>query len=404
MMRSGRLIRISLVSVFFAASLLAMLPVTAQTDPNATPAPVPLDTLEVSDTVEYALLAGPLNTAAFLSPDGERFLHVSPDGLCLYQTLGERIACYTLADPNAYNPGSFQWSPDGHFIAFVNGREDFADTDLMILDTVTGIVTNLTDDGTDVSPLRPAQAGVPGNTDIAPRFSGDSSQIYFLRYEPVGDTVQIGLYSIPVSGGEPVLLQILSPDVAETGYIHLWDIAPDSSTIVYAAQPSEGNHELRLMDMATGEVSVLYAVDMESEMGIQLLDFSPRGDAVLWHDARLSAYGMMTTTNPPIAAHITTLEGMTFDAVTDSGAMIAGWSPDGTALVYLVRDFQDTTRGGIYVAYPGEAGRQVYSVDDPLMTLTAPNITYQLDWSANNALLVTYGGQERLLALSFTSN
>jgi hypothetical protein len=95
---------------------------------------------------------------------------------------------------------------------------------------------------------------------------------------------------------------------------------------------------------------------------------------------------------------------VTFDAVTDSGATIAGWSPDGTALVYLVGDFQDTTRGGIYVAAPGEAGRQVYRLDDPLMTLTAPNITYQLDWSANNTLLVTYGGQERLLALAFTSN
>lgn len=383
------------------ASMLEMaLTATATASP---PTPFPAfdpAAIQITETVEYDLFAGPARSGAFLSPDGERFLYAGMgDELCVYETFGGLIDCTPLDDIR-YDPSSFAWSPDGRYIVFVDNTPivTLQDSDIWLFDTEQGTVTNLTDDGVQIGVLR---AIVNGNNledaapaDIQARFSPDSAFVYFVRYEAQDQTIASSLYRIPVSGGEAERVSVLTEDAREQGYVTLMDISPDGQMFVFDVSTRDQT-TLNLYSLAGNETRELYALDMEAERMAETLEFSPAGDAVLWHDALLG----YSESRDLIHAHITTLEGDTFSASSDPGTIIAGWSPDGSAITYIVQDARERERTGLYVGRPGEVGHLIASPTEDSPLIFAPILPPRLEWRPNGALLYTQAGGSPLYAV-----
>jgi dipeptidyl aminopeptidase/acylaminoacyl peptidase len=389
----------SIVGIVLAAGSLA-----AQ---EADPAAIEVVGVSLYDDV----LSGPASTGTFLSPDGTRFLNVTggqDEPFCIYETFGDRIGCIAFDGSNRYNPSSFQWSPDGRYIAFHDGDplRYFDDSDIWLIDTTVGTVTNLTEDGELRSVfdrfLDDSVTGPLAPADASPRFSADSQSILFVRYDAADDALTSSLYQVPVSGGDPVLAARLIGNHGKDGFATVWDLAPDGESAVYV-RSSASEESLWSVDLATGDQERLHVIDRELELGALTLDFSPRSDAVLWHSAMLMTYGQRNDLN---YVYVTTLDGDTFPATADLGARAAGWSPDGSAIVYSVIDFLDEERTGLHVSAVGEAGRLILSpvTLDQNSGFFSPIYPAGLQWAQNNAVLVTMQGGSPLFALQLGTN
>ena len=221
----------------YTATVASMLE-TALTATAAAVPPTPIPAFDpaaitILESFEHALFAGPARSGAFLSPDGERFLYIgTSEGLCIYETFGSLIDCTPLEELR-YDAASFEWSPDGRYITYIDNLplRYFDDSDIWLFDTEQGTITNLTDDGSDPTSifqavLRGENIAGAAPADLQPRFSADSAFVYFVRYEALNQVVAASLYRIPVSGGEPERLAVLSEDTREQAYVSVWVYPP----------------------------------------------------------------------------------------------------------------------------------------------------------------------------------
>ncbi len=379
-------------------SLAAVFPLAAQ-EPE--PVGAQLDELQVVETIDYEFerSVGSM-LSVLLSADGEQILNVYQGEFCVYTVAGDEVSCAQLEEIR-YDPASLRWSPDGRYVAFVDDRPfiNFRDSDIWVLDTQTGIFTNLTDDGDLPSILdtivNDDVVGPFAPVDIAPRFSADG-QLYFLRIEQIGTEIGSTLYRVPASGGSADQLAVLTPNALGDGYPYDWDIAPDGQTGVYVIGTSRQD-ALRRVDLATGNTELLHTIDRETEVGVASIEFSPRGDAVLWHSQALAR---MRGTDPAIRyAFITTLTGETFPASVAPFATYFGWSFDGSALVYTVHDPENAERSGLYISLPGKDGTQIATPADPERVFTGTRFPVGLFWGANNTILISESVGARLATL-----
>lgn len=378
--------------------LAAVFPLAAQ-EPE--PVGAQLDELQVVETVDYDFEHGSGSMlSVLLSADGEQVLNVNRGEFCLYTAAGEPVRCAALEEIR-YDPASLRWSPDGRYVAFVDDRPfiNFRDSDIWVLDTQTGIFTNLTDDGDLPSILdtivNDDLVGPFAPVDIAPRFSADG-QLYFLRIEQIGTEIGGTLYRVPASGGSAEQLAVLTPNALDDGYPYDWDIAPDGQTGVYVIGTSRQD-ALRRVDLATGNTEVLHTIDRETEVGALSIEFSPRGDAVLWHS---QALGRMRGTEEGMRyAYLTTLSGETFPASVAPFATYFGWSYDGTALAYTVYDPLNPDRNGLYLSLPGKVGTRIATPDEPERPFAGTRFPVGMFWSANNTILLTEGFGQRIFTL-----
>ncbi len=161
----------------------------AATPPPHSQAEAPYRALSPSDVQ-------PGGEIARLSPDGDRVAIMRSSGateLCIrkFDPFDETCADIGITSVNLQ---TLTWSPDSTALVFTDepiltGR----DSDIWLLDAVTGDVTNLTDDGTDV-------LAEPGSSmDVQPGWSPDGSEIIFQRYHADG----VSLMRMSRDEGEP---------------------------------------------------------------------------------------------------------------------------------------------------------------------------------------------------------
>lgn len=133
---------------------------------------------------------------ARLSPDGGQVAIMRSGGtteLCARELASDDEVCAEIPFTSV-NLQTISWSPNSSALVFtdepiITGN----DTDIWLFDTVSGDVSNMTDDGTDLL----AESGAP--MDVHPGWSLDGETIIFQRYHADG----VSLMRIPRAGGEP---------------------------------------------------------------------------------------------------------------------------------------------------------------------------------------------------------
>lgn len=189
-----------LIAPLIAIALFLSAPATyAQPghNPQATPADTPGWT--VTGTQEVPGAFGPF----VLSPDGSRVFAQDPydfSRFCIVPVgIGEeRCDSIGYANALAIDPSSITWAPDSSAVAFaLNVTMLGIDPDILVIDAVTGVIANLTDDG-DTRILD----GLP--YDITPSWSRDGTSITFQR-STIGED-GVALMRVLRTGGEPALL------------------------------------------------------------------------------------------------------------------------------------------------------------------------------------------------------
>lgn len=334
--------------VFCLAILSALAgPASAQDDPG----------IRVLKSRVLPLMAGPANTAAILSPDGQQILHVDINEIC---TLGradggswpEPLVCVpNTAVGRLGLPEDMAWSPTGRLLLLPTyGRAFYylEDTDIALVDAGTLSRTVLTDDGFEG---RIFDDG-PASLDVVARWV-DADTIAFLRY-PVGaggvpETGGAALMTIEADGsGERRVLEI--PQAGRLA-VYTLAISPDGRTAAYGVEdrmaPGAGGIWTLPMDGSTAPVRLAAADAVGAPVGLAfsadgryLVSLTPREDGVAF-DARIveRATGAVST--------------------VDAARPVVGvaWAPTGSALAYVTGREASGSGGLFLVETPSAPGR-----------------------------------------------
>lgn len=312
----------------------------------------------VIDTTTLDLMAGPANTAALLSPDGSRLLHIHSDICLLAPADGgswSKVGC-TKNEPKfeLRAPEDMLWSPRSDRLVlptFVSGLMAFRDTDIRLFDPRTMAVTNLTDDGLDDG-LLDNQA--PGNFDLIARWV-DEDTIVFLRYPvPKGGIGKGGwpsLMTVDAAGGEPKVLFTIPG--AERVLVYALAVSPDGRRIAYSFDDRNNASVggIFMLDIGSAAVErVATAADIgQPPVG---LAFSADGNFLLLLGTNET--GLDARVLDPAAGKVVPVD-------TTHNITGVAWSPTGSALAYVSVDHTKSDEpGGLFLANrPGEPGRKL---------------------------------------------
>jgi hypothetical protein len=310
-----------------------------------------LDTRVIEDMMTSAG-----QTAALLSPDGSRVLHLNGREFCLLapSQIGPwaEIACAQSTPDN--RPGlavDMLWSPAGNQLlmpTYSDAFQRFKDTDIRLFDPATFTVRNLTDDSVDGSLLNDG----PANLDVLARWI-DGDSVAFVRYAiPEGGFKQgasTSLMTIDVAGGlpEPAF------EIATKGGLQIWAMAvsADGRQIAYSVAGKDdadkaGIYLLNLGEAAPKRVAAMLDAG-EPPSG---LAFSADGKFLLL-----------------LAPNLDGIDAKVFDLA--SGAIVpvdplqnivgVAWSPRGSALAHVTYDrTKPDAPGGLFLAEaPGKPAR-----------------------------------------------
>lgn len=356
------------------------------TAPSARPAPVDVSTISVVDTTEVDLVAGPARTAAYLAPNGRVYAHLA-QALCIYQG-AEQQSCVELPeDLKSLDLESVRWSPDSRYLTFTeNFFIFFVDPDIWLWDTETGELRDLTDDGSDRSLLT---SDTWKNIDVTPDWLPDG-RIIFLRYNRInGENLPPELYAIAPDGSDlerlgtiqttdPISIYGLS--AAENRLVYNYSVPGDSVNMgIWTSNPDGSDAQLIMSTTIANRVT---GVEASADGRFALVLSQPDNfERMLPED---SWAGVLDIENRQI---------MLIDP--DHYVVGAGWSPEGSALLYLVNNRETPDENGLYVTgAPGEAGRRLLAGDFNL-----PNLGrwQTLTWGANNSVLLSRSPQRGIV-------
>lgn len=313
----------------------------------------------VTGTTTLDLMAGPSNTAALLSPDGSRLLHVGASEICLLAPADtapwKTIGCTEKTPDHALRaPEDALWSPRGDRMlmpTYVEALLMFRDTDIRVFDPQAMTVANLTDDGFDDSLFdRPR----PADFDLAARWLDDDT-IAFLRYEITEDGVGKGapprLMTIEAAGGEPSALATI--EGAERVLAYTLATSADGRRIAYSMD-----------DRDNSDAAGIYLIELETRAVRRIAAVADIGKPLV--GMAFSADGSFLLLLGPHGSHAG-VDARVLDLATgkvvavDAGRNVTGvaWSPTGSALAYVSFDRDDAAGpGGLFLAArPGEPGR-----------------------------------------------
>lgn len=360
-----------------------------------TPTPVPNRVLAARD---LDLVAGMAGRNIYLAPNGERFAHVTLVEICIYTMRGALERCIEIPDSvRSIDLERFRWSADSRYLAFT---EDFIiridEPDIWVLDSETGNLTNLTDDQVSRSSLLTAE-NADSNLDFAPVWMQDG-RVAFLRYNRGEDSTTAALYAVQADGNG---LEMLLALPIERGFpVYAFDISQDGRWLAYNWQdPSDdatGRGGVWLTDLETGEARQLFAAPSNIESP-QMVSISPDGRYVMWLDPR---YALMpddpTPQESPVRA-ISVAGGEPILMSEEQWVFTAWWSPDGSALAYLVRDSANPSVSGLYVASaPGDEGTLVL---DGLYLPPQGRISVPVTWGANNVIILSRAPEQGIVVV-----
>jgi hypothetical protein len=320
----------------------------------------------VIDSATLDLMAGPVNTAALLSPDGSRLLHIGSN-ICLLAPAEagawKKAGCIkNRPDYEARAPEDALWSPrSGRVVmpTYVAGVLGLNDTDVQVFDPDTMTITNLTDDGYG-STLQ--KSPTPVNFDLIARWLEDDT-ILFLRYpigkEAVGNSGSgwppPSLMTIAAAGGKPT--ELLTLPSAGRLHVHTLAVSADGRRIAYGYNDNDnpgvaGIYVLEVGRTAPKRVAAMTHVGKPPEG----MAFSADGDFLL----------LLGPYDPDMGQSARVLDVATGKVVpVDTNRTVAGvaWSPNGSALAYVTDNRTKANEpGGLFLANrPGEPGRRLLS-------------------------------------------
>lgn len=377
--------------MIFATVFTSVIAAQPETEPGA---------YEVLSVQEFDLMAGPVRTAAHLSPDGTRFVHFERGSMCLYTLRNERwtqTRCSAL-DREQFDtsPEEMYWSPDGRYLAigtFDRALRFLEDTDIRVLDVETGAIINLTDDGTESDLLTLVGAA---NLDVSPRWL-DADTLVFIRYASDPQAPSDANWNdafLP-----PVLMQI---DVTTDGNSEPEVIAqlPDEGlyrTYLLALDPARGgaavNLDLIPDDGGTNLLSVALDGSEIAPFAAEPVDYGFIGQITFSADGQYLLVTVSDEAANPTMQVVSTVSGQIFDidptfpsGVEGPRQIEAGWSPDGSTLAYVIRDIDNPDRSGLYMTTePGKAGTLILQGD---YFGTTCCLRMPITWAENNVIML----------------
>ena len=176
----------------------------------------------VSGGKPLQLTSGPRDNGPKWSPDGEQiaFYRPSDEGMAIY-TLpalgGSERRVYS--GPATEFPHSFDWSPDGKYLAISKADSDRMHAQIALLSVIN-------------SATRPLTAPSAQDLDYGPTFSPDGSTVAFVRSN-VGGMVE-ELYTVPTAGGQEKRLTFDHRTICGAP---AW--TPDGNEIIFSASSSD---------------------------------------------------------------------------------------------------------------------------------------------------------------------
>jgi hypothetical protein len=357
---------------------LAAAPIAAQTETPPS---------QVVEVIEIDLIAGAMASSAYLSPDGEHFLYVTPVEFCLYRTAGELQGCTAVPrELRSIDFAAVRWSHNGRYVALTeNSLVYFHTSGLWLFDTHTGAFSNIT--GDEATMFHPGN--LEGHIDLKPQWLSDG-RLLFLRLEavPLVDGFASVLYTIDADGGNLERVGMLD---AGTMAVFALAVSPDDRYVAYnhgALGTPEARNGLWIHDLEEGQARQLFLADepLHSFEAPMAMAFSTDSEYVLGINAALHfQQGDQMPEQSPV--RIAPVDGSQAFLVDDE-VMVwsAAWSPTGGGLAYVVRDPTNPDVSGLYLSpVPGERGELVLS---GLFT-TVNSEVQSLSFGANGAILLS---------------
>jgi dipeptidyl aminopeptidase/acylaminoacyl peptidase len=381
------------------AALESALTATAQAQTlalTATPPPAPVDWSNVSlaSSTEIDLAAGPGRTAAYLAPDGEKFAYLDDSSLCVYE--GETQGnCIELEDQiRRMDEESVRWSPDSRYLTFTeNFLVMLVDADVWVWDTVENTLTDLTDDGLDeIGFTEDDWTGI----DLAPDWMPDG-RILFLRYSRIaGQFMPADIYAVSIDGQEEKLGTIQLSDPFNDP-LSVYNLDVEGSQLVYLhAAPNElPDDGVWISDLDGGSARQL--IHTERERMPFAVDLSPDGRYVLV--ITIPPYDLKYTPETSVAYVVDVESGEAQPIDPEAFVAGAGWTPEGSGLIYLTfQPLETESVGGVYVsATPGKAGTLLL---DGRYSVPTSRWRQPLVWGANEVVLLSRSPEQKGILLA----
>ena len=377
------------------AALEAALTATAQA---ATPVPLDAASAEVVNTSEFELVAGFGNNAVYLAPNGTRLIHGDGRRFCLYQQGSTDPRCVDLPSGVFIDLESIRWSPDSRYIVF---NENFLirliDADIWVWDTTTDEVSNLTDDGENRIRIEEDNWS---SIDLAPNWLPDG-RIIFLRYSRVsGEIVPPEILALDRQGGEPERWGTL--ENSGTFAVTALEATEDRLFYNYFAGNREGENGVWMSSLDGSEAKQI--IQSGEDFPPYNIDVSPDGRYALINLAYSRRGNERELTPEASPVRLIDLQQRSQQLIDPNQFVSgAGWSPDGTALAYLVNNWvmEDASTNGLYItATPGEVGRQVL---EGSFIVPTPLQNQSLMWGANHYLLLSNAPEEGITLVELGS-
>jgi WD40 repeat protein len=338
-----------------------------------------------------------------MSPDGGSIAGVRPavgyanGELCAFDvaTLAEQ-ACTSVAGlGSTLRLEDVRWSPDGTRLAFTaNAFQTFRDGDLWLMDTATGEVVDLDDDGFEGSlPFGDDAADALVTVDVSPAFTPDGLGLSFSRSTfdgsvPVGNDIA----TVPLAGGEPTSLAAISDRLGVVYFGMAW--TSDGARLVYShlePDPDDPRNGIWVIE-GDGSGRQLLAGSLDPELGgPAVAQVSPAGDRLLaWYPVAAMRYSGRYA-----LALVDLATGQADPLVVDdpaspiAGITMATFSPDGSALLEVTAN-----------SSPNHQVRVRDLATDAVMPLLPdgieaagpPQYGMMPTWATNGTVLLTGGG------------
>ena len=350
----------------------------------------------VGSVESFHPVAGPARTSAYLSPDGTRYAYKN-ETICIYTIAGEELVC-TPDDEESrdvlarVDNETVRWSPDGRWLVMTqNALVYLTDSDLWVVDTESGALTNVTDDGYDDS-IFPASDVPPSVVvDLAPRWLPDG-RIVFIRYQQSFGAPEA--YAVSPEGGEAERLGQLSDLDVFPAYV--LDVSPDGEQLAYNIYSrEEGESGVWVYDIAADQPE--HVLETEAPLSPFVTEYSADGRYLLTNDARFASQRGSPDDESPI--RVIDLEtGKRFEVDDRFLVLAAGWSPDGSGMLYIVRDVLHVENSGLYYTpSPGEYGELILE-GFRLMPPTSRSMQ-AIEWGVNDVILLSDYDENQLLVI-----
>ena len=369
------------------AALESALTATAQAQIlalTATPTPTVVDwsNVTLASATEIDLRAGPGRTGAFLAPDGEKFAYLDDNTLCLYE--GETKGnCVDLEDQvRGLDDESIRWSPDSRYLTFTeNFLVMFVDSDIWMWDTVENTLTDLTQDNRDEVPITGDDWD---GVDLAPDWTPDG-RILFLRYSRTGGQfMPANIFTVTVDGEEEQLGTIHLTDPFNDA-LSVYNLDVEGNQLVYLHAAASGMPDDGVWISDLDGSSARQIVHTERERMPVTVDLSPDGRYVLV--ITVPPFDLEYTAETSVAYLVEVETGDTM--LIDPKAFVAGagWTPEGSGLIYLTfNPLKAEPEGAVYVsATPGKAGDMIL---DARYSVPTSRWRQSLVWGANDTVLL----------------